>query len=90
MHVDNERDFPQANLDIELNVLFLLNEHGDLDFLSHNNSVQIVLFNLKKSKKSIERKKKDRVKACNITPYSEVQIMTMKTTTIQTLYVQVA
>ena len=32
-----ERNFPQAKLDSEINVPFLLNEHGDI-FLSHNNS----------------------------------------------------
>ena len=43
---DNERNFPQAKLDSEVNVRFLLNEHGDLFFLLHNNSVRIVLLNL--------------------------------------------
>ena len=43
VHVQNERNFPQAKLDIEINVRFLLNEHGDLYFLLHNNSVHIVL-----------------------------------------------
>ena len=33
------RNFPQAKLVSEINVPFLLNEHGDLYFLSHNNSV---------------------------------------------------
>ena len=42
---DNERNFPQAELDSEINVPFLLNEHGDLHFLSHNNSAHIILFN---------------------------------------------
>ena len=32
MHVNNERNFPQAKLDSEINVRFLLNEHGDLHF----------------------------------------------------------
>ena len=48
MHVHNERNFPQAKLDSEINVIdipFLLNEQCDLDFLSHNNSVHIILFN---------------------------------------------
>ena len=33
-------------LDSEINARFLLNEHGDLYFLLHNNSVHIVFFNL--------------------------------------------
>ena len=45
VHVHNERNFPQAELDSEINVPFLLNEHGDLHFLSHNNSAHIILFN---------------------------------------------
>ena len=64
MHVHNERNFPQAKLDSEImddridvssinngeiNVPFLLNEHGDLYFLSHNNSVYIVFLNLKEN-----------------------------------------
>ena len=47
--VHNERNFPQAKLDSEINVRFLLNEHGDLYFLLHNNSVHIVLLNLKEN-----------------------------------------
>ena len=31
--VQNERDLPQTKLDSEINVLFLLNEHGDPHFL---------------------------------------------------------
>ena len=61
MHVHNERNFPQAKLDIEINIRFLLNEHGDLYFLLHNNSVHIVLLNLKKTKKFYRKEKK---KAC--------------------------
>ena len=49
VHVRDERNFPQAKLDSEINVRFLLNEHGDLYFLLHNNSVRIVLLNLKKN-----------------------------------------
>ena len=29
VHVQNLRDFPQTKLDIEINALFLLNEHGE-------------------------------------------------------------
>ena len=46
---DNETNFPQAKLDSEINVRFLLNEHGDLYFLLHNNSVHIVLLILKEN-----------------------------------------
>ena len=57
MHVHSERNFPQAKLDSEINAHFLLNEHGDLYFLLHNNSVHIVPLNLKKTKKFIGSKK---------------------------------
>ena len=59
MHVHNERIFPQAKLDREINVRFLLNEHGDLYFLLHNNSVHIVLLNLKEKEKKLSEGKKD-------------------------------
>ena len=59
MHVHNERNFPQAKHDSELNVRFLLNEHGDLYFLLHNNSVHIVLLNLKENLKILSEGKKD-------------------------------
>ena len=64
MHVHNERYFPQAKLDSEINVRVFLNEHGDLYFLLHNNSVHIVLLNLKdKLKNFIGRKKRYRRKS---------------------------
>ena len=59
MHVLNERNFPQAKLDSEINVRFLLNEHGDLYFLLHNNSVDIFLLNIKENLKKISKGKKD-------------------------------
>ena len=59
MHVHNERNFPQAKLDSEINVRFLLNKHGDLYFLLHHKSVHIVLLNLKKKKKILSEGKKD-------------------------------
>ena len=60
MQAHNERNFPQAKLDNEINVRFLLKEHGDLYFLLHNNSVHIVLLNLKEKEKILsEGKKKD-------------------------------
>ena len=48
VHVHNERNFPQAKLDSEINVRFLLNEHGDLYFLLHNNIVHTILLCFKK------------------------------------------
>ena len=42
---DNER----ISLNNEIDVRFLLNEHGDLYFLLHNNSVHIILLHLKKN-----------------------------------------
>ena len=51
MHVQNERNFPPAKLDSEMNVRFLLNGYGDLYFSLHNNSVHIVLLNLKENLK---------------------------------------
>ena len=33
VHLHNERNFPQAKLDIEINARFLLNGHGNLFFL---------------------------------------------------------
>ena len=49
VYVNNERHFPLAKLDSEINVRFLLNEHVDLYFLLHNNSVHIVLLNFKEN-----------------------------------------
>ena len=45
VHVHNERCFPQAKLDSEKNAPVLLTEHGEIYFLSHYNSVHIVLLN---------------------------------------------
>ena len=82
MHVHNERNFPQAKLDSEMNVRFLLNEHGDLYFLLHNNSVHIVFLNF------IGRKKRYRQKSVR-NHYSVMQIMNAKIMTLRTLYVHV-
>ena len=62
VHMHNARNFPQAKLDGELNVPFLFNENDELYFLSHSNSVHvcIILFNFKKIKKIIRRKKRYR------------------------------
>ena len=57
VHMHNVRDFPQARLDSELKAHFLLNKHSDLYFLLCNNSAYVILLNLKKMKKSSERKK---------------------------------
>ena len=59
MHVHNQRNFPLAKPDSEINVRFLLNEHGDLYFLLHNNSAHIVLLNLKGNSKILSEGKKD-------------------------------
>ena len=59
VHVHNEKNFPQAKLYCEINVRFLLNKHGDLYFLLHNNSVHIVLLNLKEKEKNLSEGKKD-------------------------------
>ena len=45
VHVHNEKRIPQAKLDSEIKTRFLLNEHGNLYFLLHNNSVHIILLN---------------------------------------------
>ena len=59
VHVQNVRNFLQASLDSEITALFVLNEHGDLYFLLHNNSAHVVLFNLKKFQKHLSEGKKD-------------------------------
>ena len=58
MHVHNERNFPLAKLDREIDFFFLLNEQDDLYFLLLNDSVHII-FNLKKFKKFLSQGKKD-------------------------------
>ena len=68
---------------------FLLNEHGDLYFLLHKNIVHIILLNSeKKIKKIVGRKKRYNRKRAQ-SRYSNMQIMTTKTTTRQTLYMHV-
>ena len=64
LHVHNDRNFPQAKLDSEISVLFLLNEHGDLYFLLLNNSVHINFFKSKKFKRFLSEGKKIQVEAC--------------------------
>ena len=48
MHAQNVRDFPQTELDSEINAPFLLNEHGDPHFLFHNFSENSILNNWEK------------------------------------------
>ena len=45
VQVYNERNFPQGKLDSEIKARFGLHEHGNLYFLSHYNSVHIILIN---------------------------------------------
>ena len=52
-----------ARLDSKINARFLLNEHSDLYFLLHNNSVQVILFNLKKGEKFYSKEKEIWLKA---------------------------
>ena len=86
VYAHNEINFPQAKLDNEINVPFLLNEHGDPYFLSHNNSIVIVkILSSLTLKKFYRTEKMIWVKACK-KPYSGMQIMTTKTTTIRTPY----
>ena len=60
VHVHNERNFPQAKLDRELNARFVLNRHSNLCFLLHNNRVNIILLNLKKINKFYRKEKRHR------------------------------
>ena len=72
-HVHNEGNIPQES---EINVIFLLNEHGD-----------ILSSLIKKNKKTFIGQKKGEIVQKN--RYSGMQIMTAKTTTMRTLYVHV-
>ena len=56
VHLHSEINFPQAKLDSELNARFLLNKHGNLYFVLLNNSVHVILFDLKIFKKLSEGK----------------------------------
>ena len=59
VHVHNERNFPQAKFNSEINARFLLNGRGNLYFLMHDNSVRIILLNFKKKAKNFIGGKKD-------------------------------
>ena len=51
-HIQNVSDFPQAKLDSKINACFLLNKHGDPQFLMHARLSTIhVYLDLKKSLK---------------------------------------
>ena len=51
VHVQNERNFPQARLDSKINACFFLNEHYDPYILLHNYSAHVILFNLRNLRK---------------------------------------
>ena len=59
--VQNVRDFPQSKLDSEIIAPFLLNKHGDLNFLIHKTMILYILFTLifQKCKKKMSEGKKD-------------------------------
>ena len=80
-HLHNERNFPQAKLDSEINAHFLLNKRGNLYFSLLNNSAHDILFNLKIFIKDYW-KEKSIGESVHIT-YSGMQIMTV---TLQTPY----
>ena len=46
VRVQNEKDFPQAKLDSEINARFVLNEHGDPHFLMHEFKLHMVIYNI--------------------------------------------
>ena len=65
LQVNNKRNFLQANLDSEMNVSFLLNEHGNLYF--YRIITAYILSSLaKKIKKNYRTEKKILLKACKI------------------------
>ena len=53
VHVQNVRDFSQTKLDSEINAPFLLNEHGDPQFLFHNFNENNILSNWEKYSKNL-------------------------------------
>ena len=86
MHIHNQRNFCHAKLNSEINARFLLNGHGDLYFLLHNNSVHNILLCFKKEKlKNIFRRKK----RCRWNAQNRYSV-TAKIMTLQTLYAHVA
>ena len=49
VRVQNVRDFPQTKLDCEINARFLLNEHGDPQFLFYKFNENNILNNWEKN-----------------------------------------
>ena len=58
VNVHNEINFSQAKLDSKINVPFLLNEHVDLYFLLHSNSLHIIFINFLETLKNYRKEKK--------------------------------
>ena len=69
--------------------LFLLNEHGDLYFLLHNNSVHIISLNLKENQKILSKGKKDIGKRVHKTVTLWCKLWPTKIITLRTLYLHV-
>ena len=64
----NENIFLKLNsINSVINARFLLNGHGNLYFLLHNNSVHIILLNLKKTLKFYRKEKKIQAKGVHKT-----------------------
>ena len=82
VYKNNKRNFPQAKLHGKINACLLLNEHSDLYFLLHNNSVHIILFNLTKNSKVFMKWKRRYRWKCAQNRYSGMQIMTAKLNTL--------
>ena len=89
LHCPSLRRTIFAKLDSKINARLLSNEHGDLNFLVHNNNVHIILFDLRRLKKIIRRKTKKIGESVHENRYSEIQIMTAKIMSIRTLHVHV-
>ena len=89
LHCPSLRRTIFAKLDSKINARFLSNEHGDLNFLVHNNNVHIILFDLRRLKKIIRRKTKKTGESVYENRYSGIQIMTAKIMSIRTLHVHV-
>ena len=67
VHVQNIRNIPKVRLDSEIKARFLLNEHGDLYFLLHNDSAHVILFNPNKNSKKLSEGKNDIVESVHKT-----------------------
>ena len=75
----NVRDFPQTKLDSEINARFLLNEHGDPDFLFYKFNENNILNNWEKNwQKSMATFLANEINATDrdvTVPTEQVQIM---------------